>query len=326
VHFDLLAIGDPTVDTFLKIHEAHLALQLDPSQTQLCIDYADKIPVDEYHQLAAGGCVNVAVSAARLGLRTTLYGFTGADSGGAAVRSALESEGVDLGLLAIDRARGTKASTALVFRGERTIFVWHQRRRYRLPALPEVDWVYLTSVGPPGAAVTRLHQAVCEAVGANGARLAFAPGTHQLRMGPAALAGLLRRSRVLLLNLREAGELTCRAGATVEELLSALHELGPELVVMTDGPAGSYASDRRRRLRSGILDSPIVDSTGAGDAYASALVAALQLGRPLAEAMAWGTVQAARCVSVFGTTPGLVRRVELEAEVAAHQELAGRPF
>jgi ribokinase len=325
MRYDLLTIGDPTIDTFLKIHDAHLALQVDPGRTQLCIDYADKIPVDEYHRLAAGGCVNVAVSASRLGLATAVYGFVGDDVEGKAVVTELEGDGVSADLVAIDRERGTNASTAVVFRGERTIFVWHQHREYLLPELPPVEWIYLTSVGPPSPAVKRLHDAVCAEVDRTSALLAFAPGTHQLRMGAGALAGLLRRSRLLLLNRREAGELTGREGASPEELLAALHALGPQTVVMTDGPSGSHASDGTRLLRTGIMDSPIVDRTGAGDAYGSALLVALHLDRPLAEAMAWGTVQAAHCVTAFGATPGLVGRAELEADAARHPELAGRP-
>jgi ribokinase len=314
------------VDTFLKIHDAHLALQVDPGRTELCIDYADKIPVDEYHQVAAGGCVNVAVSTSRLGLATALHGFIGDDAAGQAVLSELEADRVGVDLVAVDGERGTNASTALVFRGERTIFVWHQHRDYRLPELPPLRWIYLTSVGPPGPAVRRLHDEVCAEVDRTGVLLAFAPGTHQLLMGAGPLAGLLRRSRLLLLNRREAGELTGREGASPETLLAALGQLGPAIVAMTDGPDGSYTSDGTRALWSGILDSPIVDRTGAGDAYASALLAGLQLGRPLAEAMAWGTVQAAHCVATFGATPGLIRRAELEAEVARHPELAGRPL
>jgi hypothetical protein len=59
MELDLVAIGDPTIDTFLKIHDAHLALQVRPDQTQLCIDYADKIPVDEASGTRRSGILSV---------------------------------------------------------------------------------------------------------------------------------------------------------------------------------------------------------------------------------------------------------------------------
>jgi ribokinase len=322
---DLVTIGDPTIDTFLKIHDAHLALNVQPQQTQLCIDYADKIPVDELHRMPAGNCVNAAVAAARLGLRVAIYGVTGPDSEGRLIRSDLEREGIDASMMDVDKTHTTNASTALVFRGERTLFVWHQPRTYHLPDLPPVAWIYATSVGPRGAAVTRLHDALRSHLDHNPALLAFSPGTHQLRMGARALSPLLQVTEVMLLNRHEACELTDIEGST-KDLLQALHRFGPKTVVMTDGLRGSYAFDGSCFLRTGVLDMPIVDRTGAGDGYSATLVAALRLGRPLPVAMAWGTVQAAHVVTVFGATPALLHRRRLEAEVSCHPELVAEPF
>lgn len=322
---DLVTIGDPTIDTFLKIHDAHLALRVQPDQTQLCIDYADKIPVDEFHRMAGGNCVNAAVATARLGLHVAIYGVTGADPEGRSILSELQNEGIDTSLMAVDRRHSTNASTALVFRGERTLFVWHQPRSYHLPALPPAAWIYATSVGPRGIAMNRLHQALRCHLDRHPTRLAFSPGTHQLRMGARALSPLLHMSELLLLNRHEASELAGIDGHP-KALLEALHRLGPKTVVMTDGTRGSYAFDGNRFLRTGVLPVPVVDRTGAGDGYGATLVAALQLGRPLPVAMAWGTVQAAHVIGVFGATPGLMRRRPLQVAVKVHPGLVAEEF
>jgi ribokinase len=325
MNLDLVTIGDPTIDTFLKIHDAHLALTVQPQQTQLCIDYADKIPVDEFHRMPAGNCVNAAVAAARLGLRVAIYGVTGSDPEGRLILSDLEREGIDTSLMEVDKRHTTNASTALVFRGERTLFVWHQPRSYHLPELPPAAWIYATSVGPRGASVTRLHEALRCHLDHKAGLLAFSPGTHQLRMGARALSSLLQVTELLLLNRHEACELTGVEGSP-RELLQALHRLGPKTVVMTDGVRGSYAFDGNHFLRTTVLAMPVVDRTGAGDGYSATLVAALRLGRPLPVAMAWGTVQAAHVVSVFGATPALLSRRRLQAEVNSHPELVAEKF
>lgn len=324
--FDLVSIGDPTIDTFLKIHDAHVALKVSPQRSELHIDYAEKIPVDELHRMPAGNCVNAAVAACRLGLRAAVYGVTGDDAEGRWIRADLESEGVGTSLMAVDRVRSTNSSTALVFRGERTLFVWHQPRNYRLPALPETAWVYATSVGPPGPHVVRLHSALCRQLAARPFRLAFSPGTHQLRMGARALGPLLRRTELLLLNREEAVELTGHGGPSPKDLLRALRRLGPRTSVMTDGIRGSFAYDGDRFLKTGILDMPVVDRTGAGDAYGATLMSALHLGRGLETAMAWATAQAAFVVTVFGATPGLVKRRRLQSVVHDHPELVASEF
>jgi len=323
--FDIVTIGDPTIDTFLKIHDAHLALRVQPDQTQLCIDYADKIAVDDFHRLPAGNCVNAGIAAARLALRVAVYGVTGDDPEGRSIVSALNDEGIDTKLMAVDRRRSTNSSTALVFQGERTLFVWHQPRSYHLPELPAAAWIYATSVGPPGPAVERLHRDLVGQLERHPGRLAFSPGTHQLRMGARALAPLLRRSDLLLLNRHEACELTGVDGHPKEQL-KALWKLGPKAVVMTNGISGSYAFDGQSYLRTGVLPLPVIDRTGAGDGFSATLMAAIQLGRPLRVAMAWGTVQAAHVVGVFGATPGLLTRRRILSEVGLHPELVAQEF
>ena len=325
MEMDLVTIGDPTIDTFLKIHDAHLALNVRPEQTQLCIDYADKIPVDEFHRMPAGNCVNAAVAAARLGLRVAIYGVTGADAEGRSIACDLEREGIDTSLIALDRAHRTNASTALVFRGERTLFVWHQPRNYHLPALPRSAWIYATSLGPRGTALTRLHTELRSHLDHTPTCPSSIPGTNQLRVGARPLAPLLEVSEVLLLNRHEACELTGVAGSPKKQL-RALFDLGPKTVLMTDGTRGSYAFDGHRFLRTGVLAMPVVDRTGAGDGYSATLVTALQLEHPLPVAMAWGTVQAAHVVTVFGATPGLLTRRRLQVELDSHPELIAEEF
>ena len=325
MNVDLLTIGDPTIDTFVKIHDAHLALRLHPDRTELCINYADKIPVDELHRTPAGNSVNAVLAAARLGVRTATYGVTGDDSDGHWIRQELEAAGVDTSLMAFDPGQPTNASTALVFHGERTLFVLHQARHYRLPKLPQTAWIYATSLGPRSPSMARLHASLLRNLQAGGtAKLAFSPGSHQLRMGARALGPLLRASDLLLLNREEAEDLTARRSGDPKELLRGLFALGPRTVVMTDGIRGSYAFDGAHFLRAGILKMPVVDRTGAGDSYGATVVAALLLGHDLATAMAWGTAQAAFVVSALGTSRGLVGRRRLEGVVRRHPDLPAR--
>ena len=56
--------------------------------------------------------------------------------------------------------------------------------------------------------------------------------------------------------------------------------------------------------------------TGAGDALASGTVAALALGKPLAEALRWGSVNASAVLQEIGAQKGLLTREQLEKNVA----------
>ena len=56
----------------------------------------------------------------------------------------------------------------------------------------------------------------------------------------------------------------------IHDLINKLHELGPKIVVLTDGPNGAYASDSENRFRMPLYPDPAppVERTGAGDSFA----------------------------------------------------------
>lgn len=94
--------------------------------------------------------------------------------------------------------------------------------------------------------------------------------------------------------------------------------LGPEQVVITDGPAGAYGSDGFVHLAVPMFpdDAPVADRTGAGDAFASTLVAAPASGLALDEARARAPVNSMRVVQQVGSQSGLLDDVTLEALLA----------
>ena len=97
------------------------------------------------------------------------------------------------------------------------------------------------------------------------------------------------------------------------EILDSLHRLGPRIAVVTDGPEGAYASDGTTRYRVPAYPdpSPPKERTGAGDAFSSALVAALVKGLPLETALAWAPINAMSVVQEVGSQTGLLGESEL---------------
>ena len=92
------------------------------------------------------------------------------------------------------------------------------------------------------------------------------------------------------------------------EILDSLHRLGPRIAVVTDGPEGAYASDGTDRYRVPAYPdpSPPKERTGAGDAFSSALVAALVQDHGLGEAMSWAPINAMSVVQEVGSQAGLL--------------------
>ena len=104
----------------------------------------------------------------------------------------------------------------------------------------------------------------------------------------------------------------------VDDLLASLHRLGPEIVVVTDGPEGAYASDGSHRYRVPAYPDPAPpkERTGAGDAFSSALVAAMVKGLPLEAALAWAPANAMSVVQEVGSQSGLLSESRLRTYLA----------
>lgn len=325
IAYDLISIGDATVDVFLKLHEATVQCKLDRRACLLCLRYADKIPVESVHRVpAAGNAANNAVGAARLGLRVALTTILGDDDNGHGIARVLRQSGVATAYVSFDRQHATNYHTVLNYRSERTILVHHEPRTYRLPLLRRASTVYLTSMGQGWERIVR---PLLRYVRETGASLAFNPGTHQLRSSTTVLRPLLKATHVLLVNREEAAYLLhTKPGSTPRVLLQRLAALGPAIVIITDGTHGSYALHERDAWFMPPFPIPAVERTGAGDAFSTGFLAALSRETGVAEALRWGTANAGSVIQLIGPQAGLLTRAGMRKMLRRYSSLGPRPL
>ena len=119
-----------------------------------------------------------------------------------------------------------------------------------------------------------------------------------------------------MLNTDEAAELVGISFEKEKEVFQKLDELMPGIVAVTDGPNGVVVSDGKNIYRAGVPDSPIVERTGAGDAFSSAFTAALALGMDIPQALSWGPINSMSVVQQIGARAGLLTRTEIEKYLA----------
>lgn len=306
--FDLISIGDTTLDVFLEIEEATVFCELEKEKCRLCVNYSDKIPVKRVTKIpVAGNAANLAVGSSRLELKTALYTILGNDDVGKKIYQRLEKEGIAPDYIQFDKKRGTNYSTVLNFKGERTIFVFHEHRDYSLPKLAQAKWVYFSSLA---AGHEKLHYQIPAYLKKTRVKFGFNPGTFQLKEGLEVLGPIMKLTTVFLVNKEEAQRLAGDYN-DFKKLLTLLKNEGPEIAVVTDGPKGSYAFDGKNFYFQDIFDVPVVERTGCGDAYSTGFICALTCGRDISEAMRWGTVNAASVLQKIGPQEGLLTKKEL---------------
>ena len=87
-------------------------------------------------------------------------------------------------------------------------------------------------------------------------------------------------------------------------------------MVLTDGPDGSYASGSQQAWQLPIFAGPVIERTGAGDAFGSGFLAALVAGKSLYEAMLWGNANSTSVVQYVGAREGLLTVEGVEKIIA----------
>lgn len=323
---DVVAIGDITEDIFLGLHDASLQCAIDGHACMLCLDYGEKIGVDSKTIISAvGNAANHAIGVARLGCAAAIYTIVGNDDQGRRAKEILEQNKVDIAHVSIDHDRSTNLSVVINFRSERTILVYHEPRTYQLPDIGSPSWIYFTSASDGG--VEGLHAQVLSYLASHsGTKMAFNPGTHQIKLGKDALLPLLQKTSILFLNREESARVLEIETRDIKQLMQGFHAMGIPTVVITDGPEGSYASDGRQIYHLQRYSVTEVERTGAGDAYGSGFLAAVVQGKSIPEAMQWGGANAASVVQYIGAREGLLERSAIAHMMKEHADITPRIF
>ncbi len=323
---DLISVGDATIDNFVLIHDAEVKCNLNKTECKLCLDYGDKIAVDKLTHLVAGNAANNAVGASRLKLKTAIYVNVGSDASGGQIIDKLKKEEVNTRYIKINQAMESNLSTVINFQGERTILVYHQAWKYDLPDLDRTKWVYFTSISASFTHSNLIGQ-LSQYLQRTGSKLLYNPGTYQIQAGIKKSPQLLSLTEVFIVNAQEAKRILGHKdedNIPIKKLLKSVADLGPRLVVITDGGEGSYGFDGQSYFYLGIFPAKLVEMTGAGDAFATGVLAALYYGKDLSEAMRWGAVNGASVVEQIGPQAGLLTYHQMMERLKANGKIVAK--
>ncbi len=268
--YDIVGIGDCTIDNFIEVKEATLSCDIHHEHCQLGFRFGDKIPYETLTILSAGNSNNAAVGMSRLGMKAGYYGSVGADANGQIILNQLKKEKVDTRLMSIQKDAQTNSHYVLVYNHDRTILIKHQDFKYQLPRdAANTKWIYFSSVGKRGLG---LHPQVSKMLQKHpDIKMSFNPGTYQLRLGLKKLAPLLKRTEIMCVNKEEAQGLTGDDTDDIRVLAKKLQKTGPRTVVITDALNGSYCLHGGTMHYIGVYPHHPIESTGCGDAIPRSL-------------------------------------------------------
>lgn len=322
--FDLISIGDSVIDTFIPLQDAKVVES--DQQRLLGLRFGDKIPVGDSLVVVAGNAANNAVGSARLKLKTAIYVNVGNDHDGLRIKDKLKEEGVDTRYVVRDEHLPSNHHVVLNFKGERTILIYHQPWKYHLPDLDRAKWVYFTSLSPTFTHSNLIDQLV-NYLERSRAKLLYNPGTFQIKAGVKKNPRLLSLTEVFIVNLEEAKIILGfkeEEAVPIKKLLKGILDLGPKMVVITDGEKGSYGADGEKYYQLSIFPAKLLEMTGSGDAYATAVLAAFFHGKDLPEAMRWGGANGASVVEQVGPQAGLLTLHGIQEKLKENSKIVAK--
>lgn len=261
---DLIAVGEVLVDV---------------SAPALVAGRAVHAPV----RLRAGGTpVNAAFAAASLGARATVVGRVGDDFAAGAIRSALDAAGIDA-VLAVDEEAPT-GTFVEAGEGAAKAIVTDRGASARLAAADVPETLVAGAVLVSGYALLQEDTAPAAAAAiarADARWVAVSLAAPRLveRLGRSDVDARAAGANVLLANAEEAGALTGLGPDDAAVELARRYELA----CVTKGAEGAVAATGGRVEH---VEATGRDVTGAGDAFAGALLVALVRGADLRAALA----------------------------------------
>ena len=294
--FDFIGVGGLAYDMVLRVDRLPLG--------------DDKYPAQPVEKLPGGFIANATCAAARLGLRTAFIGWVGDDADGAMliddfIDRHVEPEGVI-------RLPGQMTPFTLVMtdsRGQRAIVVpswpiYDAPLTYEQVALARQARVVYTYPRDP-VWCTQLRRATIE----SGGELALdVESTVPLRGDQ-----LREAARVADVVFVTRDSLAMLGAPSIDRLVQP-----GQWVILTDGKRGSsgIAGGMRKPIIQKAHPAVVADTTGAGDCYHAALIAARLEGADLPEALAFASAAAAIKVEHRGARGGLPTRDEVELRLA----------
>jgi fructokinase len=319
---EILAIGNAIVDIIAQVDEAFIATHDLNRGTMTLIDaaraealYAAFPPAIE---TSGGSAANTAAVAAALGARTGFIGKVADDQLGQVFAHDIRAVGVAFDTKPLAGGAPTARSLiAVTPDGQRTMntflgaCVALTEQDVAADAVADAGIVYLEGYlfDPPAAqAAFRKAAAAARAAGRKVALTLsdpFCVDRHR-----AAFRDLLAQVDVLFAN--EAEALSLFQVAQLDQAVAALAGQVP-VTAVTRSEKGSLVVAGDGRHVVAAQPARVVDTTGAGDAYAAGFLAGLARGLALPECGRWGSVCAAETIAQVGPRP----RTDLKARLAA---------
>ena len=305
--YDVITVGSATVDALARTEFCEM---IHDKKNKECIAYpvGAKILMEELVLTTGGGGTNTAVSLARLGHKVAFLGKIGSKYNSKRVIQQLKEEKVNTSLIIRSKTGRTGYSivldskkhdrTILSFRGSNNDLGFNEIDLKKL----KTKWFYFSSL--MGKSFRTLEK-IANYASKNKIKIAFNISSYLAKKGPSYLGNILKKTDILVLNKEEACILVGKN--KIEKLLKKLNKLGPDVIAITDGKKGVYVYNNDHIYYGKPTNVKIVETTGAGDAFASSFLCGIIRKNDIEFAMRLGMTNAESVIQHHGAKEKLLK-------------------
>lgn len=316
-HYDVITVGGVVEDITFFVDQGKL-LKDKKKDIHLAFELGTKVNIKETNLSLGGGACNTAVGFYNLGLKTAPLVRIGKDERGEFILKKLKKMKLDTGLIQTDHAESTGFSFICGFDKNKLHIVFSHRGaasklRFDSKTLEaaRTRWLHVTSL--KGENWTKTLDNIVKYSKDNNVGWSWNPGGTQLKAGRKKLLKYLKVVDVLLVNKSEAEELIPGKEKSISKLLKKISTLGPKTVVITNGADGAYVynRDEEKEYHSRVTVKKVLDTTGAGDAFASGFISGILMYDNTGKALKLGIANSQAVLREIGAQNGLLVKKDL---------------
>lgn len=269
--------------------------------------------------VAPGGMLNTVVAMKRLGLRVGWAGALGNDFFSRFIREWAEEEGLDLSLVSSLDEPFRSLTVSLPLKVERAFVTFSDPT----PDIVELARQQLSNVRTrhlhfSGLVVDERLPALLRECRNRGIEVSMDCQHREQTLEEPLLREILGLLDLFMPNDAEARRLT--GMAATDEAAALLRELVPALVIK-EGAAGARCWMGGQCFHAPALPVAVVDTTGAGDVFNAAFIAARLAGVPAEACLQQGTVAGSLSTQAAGGGASAPDRIALRQAMARHADL-----
>ena len=275
-------------------------------------------PIEGYGSLPGGSAANTIYALAKLGVRSGFIGAVGDDEIGKTLIEDFQSVGVNTSHIKVKK--GAKTGSVLCLsdkQGRRSLYVLPGANSLLTADDIDLNYVNQARILHLSSFVHHHQFELQREILTNlqpSVKVSFAPGALYAAKGFHHLSPLLKRTHFLFINHSELNQLTGEGFA-----LGAKNclEQGCEIIVVTfGGTPAAYILSRKGEyvVESKLEQESVVDTTGAGDAFAAGFLYGFLKGKDLKQCGLLGDIMARFCIAKIGAREGLPSLAELSQE------------